>query len=223
MRAVVGMEERQIRIIVDNRERNLELMDAMGAKGIEIEFKTAHVGDYIISDRVCIERKTVPDFESSLINGRLFEQAKRLKESYKFPILILEGDPGCFRLSGNVVNGTLAALYIDYGIMVLHTRNARNTAEMIADIARHENGKEAGEPSLKGGARAHSTEQFQEFIIGNIPGIGPKLAKSLLVHFKSIRSITNAEVEELMEVEKIGKVKAELIRRTLNGAYKSQQ
>lgn len=215
------MVDRRIRIIIDTRERNRELIDAIEAKGIDVEFRTAHVGDYLVSDRVCIERKTVPDFESSLINGRLFEQAKRLKENYEFPILILEGEPDCFRLNNNVINGTLAALYIDYGIMVLHTCDARNTAEMISDIARHENDKEIREPSLKGGARAHTMEQFQECIIGNIPGIGPKLARSLLGHFKSIRNIANANMEELVKIEKIGKVKAELIHRTLNDMYKS--
>ncbi len=215
------MEERQIRIIIDNRERNLDLIDAITAKGIDIEFKTAHIGDYLISERVCIERKTVSDFESSLISGRLFDQAKRLKENYEFPVLILEGDMEEFRLSNNVINGTLAALYIDYGVMVLHTSDAQNTAEMISDIAKHENDDEIRAPSLKGGARAHTIDQFQEFIIGNIPGIGPKLAKSLLSHFKSVRNIANAEVEELTKIEKIGKVKAELIHRTLNDDYKS--
>lgn len=214
------MAERRARIIVDSRERNLELIEAIEAKGIDVESRTAHVGDYLISERVCIERKTVSDFESSLINGRLFEQARRLKENYEFPVLILEGDPDDFRLSGNVINGTLAALYIDYGVMVLNTRDAANTAEMISDMARHENDKRAREPSLKGGARARTAEQFQECVVGNIPGIGPKLARSLLEHFRSIRGIANADIGELMKIEKIGKVKADLIHRTLNGAYK---
>ena len=49
-------------------------------------------------------------------------------------------------MSTNVINGTLAASYIDYGIMVMHTHDAQNTAEMISDIARHENDKEVREP-----------------------------------------------------------------------------
>jgi Fanconi anemia group M protein len=208
------------RIIIDNRERNEELLDAIGAKGLEIEFRTAHVGDYIISDRVCIERKTVADFESSLINGRLFEQVKRLKENYELPILVLEGDVEYFRLRNSVINGAIAALYIDYGIMVLHTSDAKSTGEVIASMAKHEHDKNIREPSLKGGARAYTREQFQEFIIGNIPGIGSKLARSLLEHFKSIKNIANAEKGDLVKVEKIGKKKAEMIHKTLNDPYK---
>lgn len=209
------------RIIIDNRERNVELLNAIESKGLIMEFRTVHVGDYIISDRVCIERKTIADFESSLINGRLFEQVKGLKENYEFPILVLEGDAEYFRLRNNVINGAIAALYIDYGIMMLHTSDAKSTGEVIASIAKHEHDNNIREPSLKGGARAHTQEQFQEFIIGNIPSIGPKLARSLLKHFKSIRNIANAEKEDLTKVDGIGRKKADAIHRTLNGFYKS--
>ncbi len=215
------MTDKPVKVIIDNRERNHDLINGITANGIEIELKTVHVGDYVISERVCIERKTVYDLENSIINGRLFEQIKRLKENYEFPILILEGDDDYFRLNDNVINGTIAALYIDYGIMVLRTHNPKNTADLISRIAMHEQGNNIREPSLKGGARAHTHEQFQEFIIGNIPGIGPKLARSLLKHFGSIRSIANSQVDELTKIEKIGKKKAELIHDTLNGAYKS--
>jgi DNA excision repair protein ERCC-4 len=139
------------RIIIDNRERNGELIKAIESKGIGIEFRTAHVGDYIISDRVCIERKTVADFESCLISGRLFDQIKRLKENYEFPILVLEGDVDYFRLRNNVINGAIAALYIDYGVMMLHTSDAESTGLVIASMAKHEYENDIREPSLKGG------------------------------------------------------------------------
>ncbi len=208
-----------IKVIVDNRERNQELIGTMEANGIDMEFKTVHVGDYVISDRVCIERKTIYDFESSIINGRLFDQIKRLKENYEFPILILEGDSDYFRLKNNVINGAIASLYIDYGIDIIHTYDAGNTADIIASIARHEQEKSLREPTLKGGARAYTKGQFQEYVIGNLPGVGPKLAKALLSHFKSIKNIANADESELMKIEKIGKKKAAIIHDTLNGSY----
>jgi ERCC4-type nuclease len=213
------MKGKNARVIVDNRERNAELIEAIVANGVEVEFKTVHVGDYVISDRVCIERKTIYDFESSIINGRLFDQIKRLREHYEFPILVLEGDYDYFRLKNNIINGAIAALYIDYSIYIIHTYDVQNTADIIASIARHEQYKEAREPTLKGGARAYTSEQFQEYIIGNLPGVGPKLARALLKHFKSIRNIANADEKELLKVEKIGKKKAMLIHDTLNRHY----
>jgi ERCC4-type nuclease len=214
--------EGTLKVIVDNRERNAKLIEAMIEKGIEVEFKSINVGDYVLSDRVCVERKTVSDFESSIISGRLFEQVKRLKDSYEFPILVLEGDSDYFRLKSNVINGAIAALYIDYGIVVVHTYDAQNSGEIIASMAMHEQVDHKREPSLKGGRRSHSENQFQEYIIGNIPGIGPKLARSLLKNFGSIRNISNAKIEDLLNVEKIGKKKAELIHSILSRDYKTE-
>lgn len=207
------------RVIVDQRERNSELLEMLQSLGIEVELKTILVGDYVVSDRVCIERKTIHDFESSIISGRLFDQITRLKETYEFPVLILEGDHDTFRLKSKVISGAIAALYIDYGVGVLFSHSPSNTAEVIASIIVHEQDKRVREPSLKGGFRAYTQQQFQEFVIGNLPGIGPKLSRALLGHFKSIKNIANASKEELMKVEKIGKKKAERIHRTLNEMY----
>lgn len=216
-------EQQQLKVIVDQRERNEDLLSGLEGKGVEIVVDTIPVGDYIVSDRVCIERKTVSDFENSIINGRVFYQLERLREHYALPILILEGSPETFRLDSKVINGTVIAIYIDYGIPVLFAYDADETAELIVNIAKREQIKERREPSLKGGARAYSVKQFQEFVIGNLPGVGPKLAKSLLKHFGSIKKIANASIDELVEVEKIGKKKAETIHNTLNMEYKSEE
>ncbi len=213
------MVETRPRVIIDSRERNAKLISSIEELGVDIELKTVDVGDYVISDRVCIERKTIQDFESSIINGRLFDQVIRLKDNYQFPILMLEGDYDYFRLNRNVINGAIAAIYIEYGIPVICTYDELSSADMIASIARHEQRDGIREPSLKGGARAYTREQFQEYVIGNLPGVGPKLAKSLLKHFKSVRNIANAKPEELMEVEKIGEKKAEHIHGILNQHY----
>ena len=213
--------DQELRVIVDQRERNFDLINGLEVNGVSVEVDTVPVGDYVVSDRVCVERKTVSDFESSIINGRLFDQLERLRETYKLPVLILEGDQDTFRLKHNVITGTIVSIYIDYGIPVLYSTGPENTAEIIASIAKREQKGGKREPSLKGGARAYTWEQFQEFVVGNLPGVGPKLAKSLLKHFKSIKRISNASIEDLMEVEKIGEKKAESIHEVINRLYKS--
>ncbi len=208
-----------LRVIVDARERNQELRGALEARGIEIDEKTIHVGDYVISDRVCIERKTVSDFESSLMNGRLLDQVKRLKEHYSLPIIIVEGNPDEFHLGKNIITGAMVALYVDNGIEVIMSREPKETAEIIAVIAKHEQNGNMREPSLKGGRKAYSTANYQEYIVANLPGIGPKLARSLLKHFKTIKEIANAKTEELMAVEKIGEKKALMVHDVINERY----
>jgi Fanconi anemia group M protein len=207
-----------LKVIVDERERNAEI-NSLLKENMLVERKTIDVGDYVVSDRICIERKAVPDFESSLINGRLFEQAKMLKESYEHPIIIVEGDVEDFRLAKNVIIGTFVALYVDNGIEVIMSRNPKETYEFIKVIAKHEQDGSIREPSLKGARRAHSTSDYQEFIIANLPGIGIKMARSLLKHFGNIKCVANASIEELMKVEKVGEKKALMIHSVINDKY----
>ncbi len=179
--------------------------------GIEVSMEVLPVGDYAISDRVCIERKTVSDFESSIVTGRLFEQAQRLGEAYERPIMIIEGDKSEFRMKGAAIRGAAASLYIDYDIAIMETGSARETAEMIGHIAKHEQDGRARAPSAKGGARSFTDSQFMERIVGNIPGVGADTAKRLLTHFGSVKAITSASEKELMEVENVGEKRAKAI------------
>lgn len=49
-----------------------------------------------------------------------------------------------------------------------------------------------------------------------IPGTGRSLCRSLASHFETIEALVGASVEEIAEVEKIGKIKAEKIRKALD-------
>ncbi|MEM0149450.1 MAG: ERCC4 domain-containing protein [Candidatus Micrarchaeaceae archaeon] len=206
------------RVIVDSREHSADIIEGLEANGIDVTVQLLPVGDYAISDRVCIERKTVSDFESSLIDGRLFEQVGRLKKYYEFPILLIEGMEE-FRLKRTAINGAIAHLYIEYGIASITSKDGRDSSNIIASLAKHEQRSGKREPSLKGGARIYTRNQFQEAVIGNLPGVGPKTAKALLAHFGTIKRIANASIGELMEVDMIGEKKASAISRVLNEKY----
>ncbi|MGC8495726.1 MAG: ERCC4 domain-containing protein [Candidatus Micrarchaeia archaeon] len=205
-------------IVIDNRESSSGIAEMLAHKGLDIKMANLNVGDYLLSDRLCIERKTVADFESSIIDGRLFDQIKRLKEAYEFPLLVIEGNEE-YKLKQSVINGAIAAIYIEYGIVCIFVASRQEFVEIVANLAKHEQDQPLSEGSLKKGSKAYTKSQFQELVIGGVPGIGPKLAKQLLRHFGSINRIANASVEELMQVEKIGRKKAETIRDTLNSFY----
>ncbi len=206
-------------LVADVRERNGELLKRLETLGVDVRIAMLSVGDYIVSDRVAIERKAMPDFERSIITGRLFEQAARLKEHYATPILILEGDRKRSRLDGRAIAGAIASLYIEYGVQVMQTLGPADTAETIASLARHEQRTERRAPSLKGGAKAYTDRQHQLRIIGNLPGVGPKLAEALLSHFGSIDRIVSADASALRLVQGIGPKRAACIRRVLNAPY----
>lgn len=208
-----------MKIIADTRERNTDIIDSLMRAGITVDRASLPVGDYAISDRMCVERKTVGDFESSIVNGRLFEQLSRLKAAYEFPLLILEGDMAEFRLQKQAINGAIASIYVDYGVMVFRSEDEEDTVSIILLLVKHETDKAIRAPSAKGGLRSFSDDQFRERVVANLPGIGLHTAKSLLEHFGSIEEVANAELSELTDVQNIGKKRAESIRRIFKGRY----
>lgn len=207
------------KIIVDNRERNLDIITGLQSHGTDLAFAQIPVGDYIISDRICIERKTVSDFENSIINSRLFDQAARLHAAFPKPILLIEGDETGSRLSKNVTLGTITRLYVDYNIQLIRTESASDTAYTVYRLAEHEQEDKERLPRIVGLKKAYTTYQWQLLILSSIPGIGAKLAQKLIAHFKTIKGVMSADVEELMEVEKIGEKKAERIYGILNAEF----
>ncbi len=208
-----------VKIIVDNRERNFLLIEKLSELA-ELEFSALPVGDYILSDRICVERKSVTDFENSIMNGRVFDQVERLKESFPKPLLILEGDGSEYRLSSNVILGAMLKLYIDYDTQVILSANEDETAEILYMIAKREQENKERLPRIAGMKRAYSEEEWQRLVLASLPGVGPKIAEEMLRRFKSIKNVANASIEELMHVDKIGKKKATKIYEILNLEYK---
>lgn len=81
-----------IRVIIDNREKASGVPDILRNLGAMINYDALSVGDYIISPECAIERKSANDFINSIFSGRVFDQASRLSQAYKFPVLLVEGN-----------------------------------------------------------------------------------------------------------------------------------
>ena len=104
----------EITIYMDVRERNSKILKTL-RKNAKIELKHLNVGDFILSDRVGVERKSSSDFLRSIMDRRLLSQAASLSENFKRPILIIEGTRDIYSLTGihpNAVRGALASLAI---------------------------------------------------------------------------------------------------------------
>lgn len=81
-------------VYIDDREP-LSVV-TMASNFFPIKKKRLDVGDIVYKDLVGIERKTAQDFYSSLSDGRLFNQAVRLSETFKYPLLVVIGKDSDF-------------------------------------------------------------------------------------------------------------------------------
>jgi len=91
----------KVSIIVDHRERYSGISRLLVGLGAEITEEQLAVGDYILSDRMAVERKRATDFLDSLIKKRLFDQIGRLADAYQRPVLLIEGE-GLFSRNVNI-------------------------------------------------------------------------------------------------------------------------
>jgi ERCC4-related helicase len=212
-------------VYVDHREIRSGVSKILENIGINVIMQTLEVGDYVPSDRVCIERKTAPDFLDSLISGRrdLFGQIADLARTYERPVLIIEGSDiyDIRQIHPNAVRGAIASIAIDFSVPVIMSRDDEDTAAMIAAIAKREQQDHGREIALHGKRSAMMLPEQQEYVVSAISNIGPVVAKNLLKHFGSVEAVMQASREELLEVELVGSKTADRIREVVGGAYKA--
>ena len=214
-------EEASALVAVDPRERSLARM--LESMGVGVTLRVLEVGDYIVSDRVAIERKTADDFVDSLIGGErnLFAQLKDLSRNYERPILILEGrDLYARQVHPNAIRGALASIAVDFGVAIIPTADEDETVSVIAAIARREQQAGGGAPHAHGKKTHRTLKEQQEYLISSIPGVGNAVAKNLLRSFGSVERVFAAPAEELETVPLVGPKTAERIRELVGGEYK---
>ncbi|MHA2325949.1 MAG: ERCC4 domain-containing protein, partial [Promethearchaeota archaeon] len=171
-------------------------------ESITYDSQQLDIADIVITGEVAIERKEGFDFVSSIMDNRLFEQLLRLKDSYKYPILILEGlNDKVFENTGMKISSIYGALsYISYklGISVIPTRNIEDTALVIERIAYREQIKDNMPLLSRKAPKEMAKKERRSFIIEGLVDIGPKKAKTLIERYRTpyevFRAIKHTEI-----------------------------
>ena len=209
-------------IIVDSRELGSATTRELSKYDIAITPETLSIGDFIISDRTAVERKTVEDFVASIIDGRLFEQVSNLKSAYEMPILLIEGEG--FQTSRNIapeaVMGAVASVIVDFGVPLVWTRSPSESALLLLSIARREQSKGERRPRIRMERKPESLAHEQEFVIAGLPLIDTVLARRLLRAFGTVEKVFVASEQELQNVEGIGRKISDRIRKLLTAPYR---
>jgi len=213
-----------VEIVADQRELDSTIArDLSTREGVETRLETLSVGDYVLSDRVVVERKSVSDFLDTLTGGdrSMFEQLGDATRHYARPILILEGE-GLYEernVHPNAVRGALASLAVDFGASVLRTEDESDTADMLEVVATREQEKDDREVSVHGEKASKTLAEQQEYVVASIADIGPVTARSLLEEFGTVEAVMTARKEDLLEVQGVGEVTADRIREVVGSEY----
>jgi ERCC4-type nuclease len=214
---------------LDNREAEL-IKIFENSENNEIITKNLDVGDIWIGvnnegkieeDGLIIERKSIQDFEASILDGRYREQRGRIlaycQENKTRPLYILEGSlsSNTGRLEKSALIKFINRLVLHYQIAVLRTSSVQETAEVIKALVQQWNEPDPQKSikrktdavkvtdglHIQKKANASDHRQFAISCLAQCPGVSVKIAEALIDQFKSIKGVIEAPVKDIENVK----------------------
>ena len=215
------MNLKNLRIVVDEREKKSGIPGLLKGIGINLEIKTLPIGDYIVAPETVVERKTISDLVSSVFDGRLFDQCNRLKEHYQFPILLIEGDIDKIEeLTENpfIFYGAISSVAIDFKIPVIPTPNASHTSKLLISMCSRNDSSKG--PFIKKIRKSNDLQKQQLSMLCSLPGVGEKTAIRMLEKFGTPLRVLSSSITELSKVSGLGEARAKNIKKILQAQSK---
>jgi len=210
---------KSVLIVIDQREPK-DFDAALEAMGAAVSRRQLESADFIVSERCGVERKSREDFESSIVDGRLFSQAAAMAENFERPVLVVEGiqkpEGG---VSKEALLGAYACLVCDFGISVFFVKSSASLSKLLFSFARYEQVTKNVKHRVYARKKAVTMAQMQRAVVESFPGIGPQLAQNLLGHFGTVKNIMAASKQELESVPKLGAKKAAMLHNLLSAEF----
>ncbi len=183
--------------------------------------ETLPVGDYFIPPSVLIERKTHDDFVASIYDGRLFSQVAEMvkQDNIEHYFLILEETRNSSTsLRMEAEHGAILSLLLDFNVTIIMSRAPAETVDYLIALAKRFQLVKNKRMTIPLRSTASLTlRDIRELMLMQITGINKTKAKKIMDHFETLESVFTATVEELEQVEGIGKVLARRIHEVLHG------
>lgn len=221
-----GPRGRQASLIrVDQREVGSGVPESLATlDGVILRIEQLDVADYVLSQRVAVERKSAADLAASILDRRLFAQVEQLKMAYEQVIYLIEGESlyEASHVHPNAMRGALSFLVILQGVSLIRTESPQDSALFLATMARHAQHGLGYEPSTHPKRRSLAPQLQLRYLVEDLPGVGPKTAQALLERFGSLRNMFNASEEELYQVPGIGPKRARQLHDLFNLTYDKQ-
>jgi len=215
-------------IIVDTREANSAPKIVKGLKelGAQIKLEALQKGDYIISDQVAFERKTVHDFVYTLTRRFLFDQLFKLKEVYFKPFIIIEGYmPIVYRFSKIQPASVWGAMFAlaKQGINMIHTNSYKETVDFLYTAAKQEQIVEKRTPVVHPIKPSETLQDQQIFFLASLPNIGREKAISILNSYQTpMNALLNVDNWK-KQAYGLGPIITEKVKQVLHAQYTQQK
>jgi len=211
------MPDAPLHVVADDREEGNGVIEALAAMDdVRVTVNHLSLGDYLVDDRLCVERKTLPDLAGSVADGRLFRQASRLASASKWAVVLLEGtarDLADSEMRREALQGALITLTLRLDLPLLRAKDPAESARLLRYAARQRRRTQTGAvPRPSTGTRPTGKRKTQLYVLQGLPGVGPTRAEQLLEAFGTVEAVMTASVDDLTAVEGVGPKTARSVR-----------
>lgn len=218
------MTKEQVKLYIDTREkgREEEVFEAAERHSGVKDWQPKHmvVGDILVEEaELVIERKTIEDYASSILERRLSGQIQKMQDSGLTPYILVEDDLSASeglthtRLAPESIRGHMASTMARESIPVIPCSNLDLLIDMAVRLGRKYI-EEPGTEQISGGSLGKDVPVARQ-IFGTIPGVGPSMSKELYNEFSTVESLLHADEETLLEMDGIGPKTVETIHESL--------
>jgi ERCC4-type nuclease len=185
-----------------------------------------------------VERKSIRDFEASILDGRYREQRGRIlafcQEHKTQPVYVLEGylSSQTRSLPKSTLMKYMNRLIMHYQIPVIQTASVQETSELIQTLVEQwkedptalqrttELVKVADGLHIHKKANASDPRQFALACLAQCPGVSVKMAEAILDHCVTLRAVMDADVKVIEQIKvgtrKVGPVVSKRLHEMLN-------
>ncbi|XP_072127055.1 Fanconi anemia group M protein isoform X2 [Mobula birostris] len=216
-----------LQILVDSREISSgpNLVSSLRIQhGIKAEICPLNGCDYIVSNRMVVERIFLLEFASSANRSKFINRIQHLQAMFERICVIVEkdrskpGDTSRIFQRTKYYDGLLSAL-TTAGIRILFSCGQEETAGLLAELAHVEERKNAAitVPLEVSGLR----QQILQFYL-SIPDVSYITALNLCHLFSSVKEAANSSVVEIATRAKVSHLRAEKIYRYLHYLFDPQ-
>ncbi|XP_006160666.1 Fanconi anemia group M protein [Tupaia chinensis] len=205
-------------ILVDSHEitSGLEVISSLRANhGLQIEVCPLNGCDYIVSNRMVVERRSQSEMLNSTNKKKLIEQIQHLQSMFERICVIVEKDrektgdiSRIFRRTKSY--DSLLTTLVGAGIRILFSSCQEETADLLKELALVEQRKNVGicVPMVEN----HNKHEALQFYL-SIPNISYITALNMCHQFSSVKKMVNSSPQEISTHAQVTYQKAEEIYR----------
>ncbi|KAK1158718.1 Fanconi anemia group M protein-like [Acipenser oxyrinchus oxyrinchus] len=213
-------------VLVDSREiaSGPEVISCLRVKhGLRAEVCSLGGCDFIVSNRMAVERRTQSEISHSQNRGKLVERVQSLRAAFERVCLIVEKDRTKGETSRIIqrtryYDSTLSAL-LGAGTRILFSSGQEETAGLLAELTRVEQRKNAA-ITVPLQVTGHRQQALQFYL--TIPGVSYVSALNMCHRFRSVWHTVNSSVEGLACGACVDPQRAEEIFRYLHYTFDAQ-